>query len=105
MSRVFLMKWYHHTVEYFEDIRNVNHCEFLIMNRTESGSYKLETKLRTWSELRQERAALKAKEEEESGVKKDPKTEQKTIPAPAPRKWGGCPQGCTHGKHFKIRRD
>jgi len=105
MSRVFLMKWYHHTVEYFEDLRNVNHCEFLIMSKTESGSYNLETKMRTWSELRKERAALKAKEEEESGVKKEPKQEQKAAPAPTPRKWGGCPQGCTHGKHFKIRRD
>ena len=33
MSRVFLMKWYHFTVEYFEDLRNVNHCEFLIMRK------------------------------------------------------------------------
>ncbi|KAH7040779.1 histidine phosphatase superfamily [Microdochium trichocladiopsis] len=105
MSRVFLMKWYHHTVEYFEDLRNVNHCEFLIMRKMESGSYNLETKLRTWSELRQERAALKAKEEEAAGTKKDGKPEQKVVPAPTPRKWGGCPQGCAHGKHFKIRRD
>ncbi|KXJ97122.1 histidine phosphatase superfamily [Microdochium bolleyi] len=107
MSRVFLMKWYHQTVEYFEDLRNVNHCEFLIMRKMETGSYNLETKMRTWSELREERAALKAKEEEEAGVKGDSKpAEPKAVAvAPPPRKWGGCPQGCTHGKHFKIRRD
>ena len=25
------MKWYHWSVEYFEDLRNVNHCEFVVM--------------------------------------------------------------------------
>ncbi|RAL67953.1 hypothetical protein DID88_008677 [Monilinia fructigena] len=34
MSRIFLMKWYHFSVEYFEDLRNVNHCEFLIMRKS-----------------------------------------------------------------------
>ncbi|POS84116.1 hypothetical protein EPUL_002929 [Erysiphe pulchra] len=56
MSRIFLMKWYHFSVEYFEDLRNVNHCEFLIMRRGENnGKYILENRLRTWSELRQQR--------------------------------------------------
>ncbi|KAI5928319.1 histidine phosphatase superfamily [Camillea tinctor] len=110
MSRVFLMKWYHFSVEYFEDLRNVNHCEFLIMRKKEdSGKYILENKLRTWSELRRERAAIKAKEDKElaeSGKTRDTtKLErQESIPT-APRKWGGCPEGCTHGKNFKIRRD
>jgi hypothetical protein len=63
MSRVFLMKWYHFSVEYFEDLRNVRHCEFLIMRKQEeSGKYKLESKLRTWSELRRERAIQTGKE-------------------------------------------
>ncbi|KAG5926276.1 hypothetical protein E4U42_003453, partial [Claviceps africana] len=56
MSRVFLMKWYHFDFEYFEDLRNVDHCEFLLMRLQSNGKYVLETKLRTWSELRQERA-------------------------------------------------
>jgi len=56
MSRVFLMKWYHFSVEYFEDLRNVNHCEFLIMRKSlDSGKYILENNLRTWSELKKER--------------------------------------------------
>ncbi|KAH9908026.1 phosphoglycerate mutase-like protein [Xylariomycetidae sp. FL2044] len=110
MSRVFLMKWYHFSVEYFEDLRNVNHCEFLIMKKQpDSGKYILETKLRTWSELRRERAAVKAKEEKENGEypkSKDASKLQRQDTSPiVPRKWGGCPEGCTHGKSFRIRRD
>ena len=92
MSRVFLMKWYHFTVEYFEDLRNVEHCEFLVMRKQENGKYLLENNLRTWSELRREKAALK-----------DDK------PAPPPRqnarRWGGCPNGCDHSRHYKKRPD
>lgn len=110
MSRVFLMKWYHFSVEYFEDLRNVNHCEFLIMKKQlDSGKYDLENKLRTWSELRRERAALKAKEDKEfaeTGKERPKKLERMDTATPAaPRKWGGCPEGCNHGKNFKIRRD
>ncbi|KAI1447482.1 phosphoglycerate mutase-like protein [Annulohypoxylon stygium] len=110
MSRVFLMKWYHFSVEYFEDLRNVNHCEFLIMKKQQdSGKYDLENKLRTWSELRREREAQKAKEDKElteSGKKKDiSKIERQNSTPSLPRRWGGCPHGCNHGKDFKIRRD
>ncbi|KAI0556150.1 histidine phosphatase superfamily [Xylaria curta] len=107
MSRVFLMKWYHFSVEYFEDLRNVNHCEFLIMKlKRDSGKYILQNKLRTWSELRRERAAAKAKEDKEKGETPGSKDVAKLEATPvAPRKWGGCPQGCSHSKHFKIRKD
>ncbi|KAK8094451.1 Bcd.t1.c1 [Apiospora hydei] len=117
MSRVFLMKWYHFSVEYFEDLRNVNHCEFLVMKKQEdSGKYILENKLRTWSELRRERAALKAKEDaERESLKeggpvsaKDILIKAAEVQAASPavqRRWGGCPEGCSHGQHFKIRRD
>ena len=58
MTRVFLMKWYHWSVEYFEDLRNVNHCEFVLMKMNpDSGKYILESQLRTWSELKRQRAA------------------------------------------------
>jgi hypothetical protein len=114
MSRVFLMKWYHFTVEYFEDLRNVNHCEFLIMRKQEdSGKYILENKLRTWSELRKERAqAVKEKEEKEKT--KDKKEEKDKVDTPklertktfiVTRRWGGCPNGCNHGSHYKRRDD
>ncbi|KAK9424673.1 putative Histidine phosphatase superfamily [Seiridium unicorne] len=117
MSRVFLMKWYHFSVEYFEDLRNVNHCEFLIMKKQEdNGKYILQNKLRTWSALRRERAALKAKEDaekEDAGVpvssplKDGTKQPERQNPTPvAPRRWGGCPEGCNHSKHLpKVRRD
>ncbi|TVY67508.1 Broad-range acid phosphatase [Lachnellula suecica] len=115
MSRVFLMKWYHFSVEYFEDLRNVNHCEFLIMRKKEdSGKYILENNLRTWSELKRERlAAAKEKAGSSSTTavsEKDKEKEKKLLesstpasgvssPIPVRKKWGGCPNGCDHGKH------
>ncbi|KAK0626049.1 histidine phosphatase superfamily [Immersiella caudata] len=127
MSRVFLMKWYHFSVEYFEDLRNVNHCEFLIMRKNEeSGKYILQNKLRTWSELRRERAMLKEKgekpekgdddaavKEKGTGNSKDSSkltraqchsTVSNGAPAENRRRWGGCPNGCNHDKNFKIRQ-
>ena len=132
MSRVFLMKWYHFSVEYFEDLRNVNHCEFLIMRKQESGKYKLENKLRTWSELRRERSledgkdgkdAKDGKEDKdeskdkeaakENGTSKDSSKLDKALssaaassssPVEPRRRWGGCPNGCDHDKSFKIRQ-
>jgi broad specificity phosphatase PhoE len=117
MSRVFLMKWYHFSVEYFEDLRNVNHCEFLIMKKQEdSGKYILQNKLRTWSALRRERAALRAKEDAEKEQDKEDTVLPSATPVKQPerqnslpvvqRRWGGCPEGCNHSKHLpKIRRD
>ncbi|KAK5660749.1 hypothetical protein OQA88_12115 [Cercophora sp. LCS_1] len=116
MSRVFLMKWYHFSVEYFEDLRNVNHCEFLIMRRNEAGKYILQNKLRTWSELRRERAAIAAKEKEEkekgedkekgNGTSKDNSTLTRAMSSSnvITRRWGGCPNGCDHDKNFKMRQ-
>ncbi|PBP19114.1 phosphoglycerate mutase [Diplocarpon rosae] len=125
MSRVFLMKWYHFSVEYFEDLRNVNHCEFLIMRKKEdSGKYILENNLRTWSELKRERSAASAAKEKANPTassptgalvsEKDKEKEKKLlgthtegasgvsspITVPVRKKWGGCPNGCDHGKHF-----
>jgi hypothetical protein len=109
MSRVFLMKWYHFSVEYFEDLRNINHCEFLIMRRNdETGKYILENKLRTWSELKRERAALLAKENgetsKEGGNSKDASTLARAGTIETRRRWGGCPNGCNHDKNFRIRQ-
>lgn len=97
MTRVFLMKWYHWSVEYFEDLRNVNHCEFVIMKlNPDNGKYTLQNNMRTWSELKKDRELER---------------QQKGLAAPAPpppsdgamsirRRWGGCPDGCNH----EIRR-
>ncbi|KAH6850978.1 histidine phosphatase superfamily [Chaetomium sp. MPI-CAGE-AT-0009] len=109
MSRIFLMKWYHFSVEHFEDLRNVNHCEFLIMRRNDdSGKYILENKLRTWSELKKERAQelVGDKEEgaKENGKIKDVSTLARAATFEVRRRWGGCPNGCNHDKNFKIRQ-
>jgi broad specificity phosphatase PhoE len=92
MTRVFLMKWYHWSVEYFEDLRNINHCEFVIMTlNPDNGKYTLQNKLRTWSDLRKERE----REREANGQPPTPPAPSDHIPIR--RKWGGCPDGCTHG--------
>lgn len=59
-SRVFLMAWYHYSVEFFEDLHNINHCEFLVMKLNPNGRYVLQNSLRRWSDLRRERAARKS---------------------------------------------
>jgi hypothetical protein len=49
-------------VEYFEDLRNINHCEFVIMKlNPDSGKYILETELRTWSEYKRLKLAEEAR--------------------------------------------
>ena len=79
MTRVFLMKWYHFSVEYFEDLRNVNHCEFVVMKLDPAnGKYVLQNHLRTWSELKRERA--NSRQEPSSAV-------------PMRKRWGGCQDG------------
>lgn len=105
MSRVFLMKWYHFTVEYFEDLRNINHCEFLNMRKQDNGKYILENKLRTWSELRRERKDKEEKEKDKDKDKdKDKSNLQRTKTFVVTRRWGGCPNGCNHNGHY-VKRD
>jgi hypothetical protein len=115
MSRVFLMKWYHFSVEHFEDLRNVNHCEFLIMRRNDdNGKYILENNLRTWSELKRERAQELAEEDpedardgkdgKEHAKSKDVSTLDRAATVEVRRRWGGCPNGCDHDKSFKIHQ-
>lgn len=71
MTRVFLMKWYHFSVEYFEDLRNVNHCEFVVMKlNPDSGKFILQNQLRTWSELRRGGAEAMAQPESPIPVRK-----------------------------------
>lgn len=96
MTRVFLMKWYHFSVEYFEDLRNINHCEFVIMEKNpDNGKFILQNKLRTWSALRQEKE--EERKREESAVPKGSQVQSPEAEVPVRRKWGGCPNGCAHG--------
>jgi broad specificity phosphatase PhoE len=100
MTRVFLMKWYHWSVEYFEDLRNINHCEFVIMKLNEdNGKYVLQNQLRTWSELRKEKDLERQRERPPKELALVPPASSDSV-VPNRRKWGGCPDGCNHG----IRR-
>ena len=79
MTRVFLMKWYHWSVEYFEDLRNMNHCEFVVMQRNDhNGKFVLRNQLRTWTEWRREQA--EAQEEKRKMTAESP--------VPVRKKWG-----------------
>lgn len=92
MTRVFLMKWYHYSVEYFEDLRNVEHCEFVVMGRQgERGKFELQTPLRTWSGL--------GRVDEEKRYKCPPvpgDVGRRGAELWGSRKYGGCVGGCTH---------
>ena len=91
MTRVFLMKWYHFSVEYFEDLRNINHCEFVVMKlNPDNGKYVLQNQLRTWSELKRERASSRT-------------TDEPASPVPMRKRWGGCHDG-VDGDDFARRQ-
>lgn len=83
------MHRYHWSVEYFEDLRNINHCEFVIMERNqEHGRYILQNKLRTWSELKRKAAAEKGiTDGRRSSTVRD----------------GECPDNCDHVHDVQAR--
>lgn len=83
MTRVFLMKWYHFSVEYFEDLRNVDHCEFVVMKlNPDNEKFVLQNQLRTWSQLRKEREEAIAPPE---------------SPIPVRKRWGDSQDSCDAG--------
>lgn len=92
---------YHWSVEYFEDLRNVNHCEFIVMKQSPAnGKYILENELRTWSELKK-RAATGDKGT--GGTPSSTRTTSLSAVSNSPqvvpmRRWGGCANGCDHDK-------
>ena len=104
-----LIRWavarYHYSVEYFEDLRNVNHCEFIIMDRSEqTGKYVLQNQLRTWSAYKREEEEKRAAEgvvtttasvKDINGIAYCTEDHQ----VPRPRRWGGCVNGCNHAKY------
>lgn len=50
-ARVFLMKWFRWSYEEFESLRNIPHCQFLVMKQQDDGKYCLKTPLKTWDDL------------------------------------------------------
>ncbi|ORY11704.1 histidine phosphatase superfamily [Clohesyomyces aquaticus] len=109
MTRVFLMKWYHWSVEYFEDLRNVNHCEFIVMKQSPtSGRYILENELRTWSDLKRRAVAASAANPStgQPSSRSGPQAPGNSSASPTIpiRRWGGCANGCDHDKINWPRR-
>jgi len=45
--RLFLMRWYHWTVEEFENIRNPKNCQIVVMEKQGDDKYEIQAKLRT----------------------------------------------------------
>lgn len=98
---------YHWSVEYFEDLRNVNHCEFIVMKQNPAnGKYILQNELRTWSDLKR-RAAAAGAPNGSTPTQSRPTpisanaNSSPTIPV---RRWGGCANGCNHDKMNWPRR-
>lgn len=51
-ARVFLMKWFRWSYEEFELLRNIPHCQYLIMKKMdETNKFCLKTPLMTWDDL------------------------------------------------------
>ena len=93
---------YHWSVEYFEDLRNVNHCEFIVMKRSDTnGKYILQNELRTWSDLRKRAANGTTPASGRGAALVTNANSSPTIPV---RRWGGCVNGCNHDKMNWPRR-
>ena len=48
--RLFLMRWFHWTVEEFETLLNPHNCQIVVMQKRPDGKYELVTKLKTRSQ-------------------------------------------------------
>lgn len=46
--RLFLMKWFHWSVEEFELLANPGNCEIILMEKNGDGKYELKTKVKKW---------------------------------------------------------
>lgn len=51
-ARVFLMRWFKWSYEQFESLKNIPHCQYLIMKKQqENDRYELKSHLETWDEV------------------------------------------------------
>jgi broad specificity phosphatase PhoE len=48
--RLFLMRWFHWTVEEFEKLRNPNNCQYYVLHKIQSDKYELKTQMLTYTE-------------------------------------------------------
>ncbi|KAF2095452.1 PGAM-domain-containing protein, partial [Rhizodiscina lignyota] len=93
-------------VLYFEDLRNINHCEFITMKQNmDNGKYVLENQLRTWSELKKRAAAVAGNEQNgrKQSISKGLSNPRESSPGIPIRRWGGCVNGCNHA-HMDFPR-
>jgi len=98
---------YHWSVEYFEDLRNVNHCEFITMKQNAAnGKYILQNELRTWSDLRKRASTTGSTNGTAPTQARVTSTSAVSISSPVipTRRWGGCVNGCNHDKVSYPRR-
>ncbi|KAG0137796.1 histidine phosphatase superfamily [Tuber indicum] len=101
MTRIFLMKWYHYSVEYFEDLKNIDHCQFVLMEKNPvTDKYELKTELRTWSA---ERKKEEDRQQREGGPSSKDLKKLEAAAASLEVIYGGCANGCSHGKTNKLR--
>lgn len=68
-ARVFLMKWFRWSYEVFESLRNIPHCQFLVMKQQKNGQYALKTPLKTWDDLLENEVDHEVEEEFEQEVR------------------------------------
>ncbi len=77
--------------------------------KEDSGKYILENNLRTWSQLKREREAERKEKEKEREKEKtiapEKALEGMQSPVPKRKQWGGCPNGCEHGKYYKKKEN
>ena len=45
--RVFLMRWFHWTVEEFENLQNPKNCQVVVLEKTSDERYKIVSPLKT----------------------------------------------------------
>lgn len=63
-ARVFLMKWFRWSVEEFESLTNIPHCQFIVMEKNlETERYKLKTKMRKWTDADEEEVEIELTDE------------------------------------------
>jgi len=92
---------YHYSVEYFEDLKNIDHCQFVLMEKNPvTDKYDLKTKLRTWSA---ERRKEEERQQREGGPSAKDLKKLEAAAASLEVVYGGCVNGCNHGMTNKPR--
>lgn len=88
-------------MEYFEDLKNIDHCQFVLMEKNPvTDKYDLKTKLRTWSA---DRRREEERQQREGGPSAKDLKKLEAAAASLEVVYGGCVNGCNHGTTNKPR--